>query len=138
MSKLQIFFLGKPAQNGGQITKEYLMSLNVNIDFKNCKRKKSVPCCMKSKKAKKEKYQSLAKSCNKRSKKYSYCFGKTVNYHANKLIMLDICKTSLKKNIQDNEKYNDYFNSLVPLQTLVLKHVSHIEKKILTWKNEFV
>ena len=39
MSKLQIFFLGKPARNGGQIAKEYLMSLNVNINFKNCKRK---------------------------------------------------------------------------------------------------
>ena len=73
----------------------------------------------------------------KEAKNIAIALGKTANYHANKLIMLDKCKTSLKKNTQDNEKYNDYFNSLVPLQTLVLKHVSHIEKKILTWENEF-
>ena len=36
---MQIFTLRKPARNGGQIAKEYLKSINVNINFSNCKRR---------------------------------------------------------------------------------------------------
>ena len=47
---MQIFTLGKPALNGGQIAKDYLISSNVNINFDNCKRKNDTTIIRKAKK----------------------------------------------------------------------------------------
>ena len=47
---MQISTLGKPARNGGQIAKEYLKSINVNINFSNCKRRSESTIIRKAKK----------------------------------------------------------------------------------------
>ena len=73
----------------------------------------------------------------KEAKNIATALGETSIYHVNKLIILDKCKTKVKKNPKNHENYDDYMNSLVPLQTLVLNHVSCIEKKLLTWENQF-
>ena len=75
----------------------------------------------------------LSRLLTTEGKNIAIALGETANHHEKKIIFLDKCKISLKKTPENNEKYNNYINSLVPLQTLILKHVSNIEKKISAW-----
>ena len=79
----------------------------------------------------------LSKLLTKEGKNIAIALGETATNHEKQIIILDKCKISLKKNPGNNEKYNDYINSLVPLQSLVLKRVSDVEKKISAWEKEF-
>ena len=79
----------------------------------------------------------LSRLLTTEGKNIAIALGETANHHEKKIIFLDKCKISLKKTPENNEKYNNYINSLVPLQTLILKHVSNIEKKISAWETEF-
>ena len=73
----------------------------------------------------------------KEARNIAIALGKTANNHSDKLITLDNAKTNLRENPMDKEKFSNYMNSLAPLQTIVLKHVSDVEKKISMWENEF-
>ena len=73
-------------------------------------------------------------SVKAKGKNIAIALGETANHYEKKIIFLDKCKIRLKKTPENNEKYNNYINSLVPLQTLVLKLVSNIEKKISAWE----